>query len=666
MDAQENLKTYPPDEPDVVHVTGSEAAAPDTARPGGPLGNVEAKFAAIVEHSDQGYAELDLEGRITFVNGRLADMLGYRPDELIGRRAADLLAEADQARAESAFHEAFTGAVQGPRCYTAQAKDGRPKPISVKSIVLRKDTAVVQVLYLVVDDSERQQALERLRESESRYRLIAGNVTDVIWTVGPENPEDLTQRLATADLTELAKEMLDRWRIGFVSPLVERLLGYSVSEIQGRPPGWALTPAAYQTAHAVIMDELARERGGELDLQRQQTMELELRTRDGSVRWVEVNAKLLRSEQGEIIGAVGVSRDATRRKAVELALRQSEAKFRVISDAALDAVAMIDAQGKIIHWNPAAERIFGFRAEEVLGHPVHSVVTPEPYRDAAERGLLEFMRTGQGPAIGRLLELSARRRDGTELPIEISIAPIQVDGAWHAVAIVRDITERKRAREELLREQDPLRQLLEVYDRHRLLAACEAHDGIAQPLAAVLMSLESSTDELRSHPSSKKLDDAVRLLRETFDATRRLMNGLGPPILEELGVVAAIEHLAAEKQAQEQVEIQYFHDVKFERLAPPLETAVFRIVEESLANALRHSGSPTVRIDLVQADPFIRVSVKDQGRGFDPEQVDQKFFGLRGIRERARLFGGSATVHAAPGQGVEIVAELPLLGADQA
>jgi two-component system sensor kinase len=355
-----------------------------------------------------------------------------------------------------------------------------------------------------------------------------------------------------------------------------------------------------------------------------------------------------------------IGTDISAAKQAEESLRASEARLRVISDAALDAVVMIDGSGNVVHWNPAAERMFGFTAEEAIGRPVHAMLVPERYRESAERGLHRFMQTGEGAAVGKILELSALCRDGTELPVEISVAPIQVEGVWRAVAIVRDITERKRAGEEILRERELLRQLLEVYDRHRLLAATEAHDGIAQPLAAVLMSLECGDREQCPEKVRSVWDTVVCLVRESLDATRHLMNGLGPPILEELGVVAAIGHLVAEKRRHTAAPIEYVHDVDFDRLTPPLETAIFRIVEEALANALRHSDSPTVRIEVVELDRSVRLMVEDRGKGFDPEQVDQKFFGLRGIRERARLFGGHVTIQSTAGEGTRITAELPL------
>ena len=141
--------------------------------------------------------------------------------------------------------------------------------------------------------------------------------------------------------------------------------------------------------------------------------------------------------------------------------------------------------------------------------------------------------------------------------------------------------------------------------------------------------------------------------------TRRLIGGLRPPVLDEAGVVPAIEYLVAEHQRRDGPEIEFVHEVQFDRLAPPLESALFRIVQECLTNACRYSQSPKVRVELRQADDRVRIDVQDWGVGFDPEQIGDGHFGLRGIRERARLLGGTVSIQTAPQQGTHVTVELP-------
>ncbi len=149
-----------------------------------------------------------------------------------------------------------------------------------------------------------------------------------------------------------------------------------------------------------------------------------------------------------------------------------------------------------------------------------------------------------------------------------------------------------------------------------------------------------------------------------MDEARRLIGGLRPPILDESGIVAAIEYLCSERRQSGQSQIEFVVRVQFHRLAAPLEVALFRIVQECLTNACRHSQSPKIRVELSQLENRVRLTVQDWGVGFDPQEVKGERFGLRGIRERVRLLGGAADINSSPGKGTIITVELPLLEGD--
>jgi signal transduction histidine kinase len=227
-----------------------------------------------------------------------------------------------------------------------------------------------------------------------------------------------------------------------------------------------------------------------------------------------------------------------------------------------------------------------------------------------------------------------------------------------------EVAERRRAEEALQREQRALRQMLDVYEGHRQIVAYEVHDGVAQPLAGALMTFEAALlalDEQGPQAAGDRFGNVARLLRQTLNETRRLMRDLRPTILDDFGVVAAIDHLVAETEAAHAVEIDWTHETSFRRLAIPLETAVFRILQEGLSNAVRHSGSAKIRLSLVQHDGRLEIEAEDWGRGFSPERVDPQRFGLKGIRERARLFGGQATIDSGAGEGTRIRVVLPVV-----
>jgi signal transduction histidine kinase len=229
----------------------------------------------------------------------------------------------------------------------------------------------------------------------------------------------------------------------------------------------------------------------------------------------------------------------------------------------------------------------------------------------------------------------------------------------------KEIAHRKSAEEAIQREQQLLRQLLEVYEDHRQMIAYEIHDGVIQHMVGALMTLEAvcgcSLPKEAVCSAREGMIRVVHLLRDAIAEARQLMQGLRPTALDDSGLVIAIEDLVHEVSRDQAKKIECSIQVQFRRLAPPLETTVFRIVQESLTNACRHGRSDEIRVGLTQVGDRIRIEVEDAGIGFDLEKVDPARFGLMGIRERARLFGGSATINSTPGRGTRIEVELPVV-----
>jgi signal transduction histidine kinase len=153
----------------------------------------------------------------------------------------------------------------------------------------------------------------------------------------------------------------------------------------------------------------------------------------------------------------------------------------------------------------------------------------------------------------------------------------------------------------------------------------------------------------------------MRLLQAAADEARRLIGGLRPPALDELGIVEAIESLVSDARA-EIPEVIFDHDLPGERLPPAVETMIFRIVQESLSNARKHAAARTARVEVRRAGDSIVVRVGDDGCGFDPAAVPEERFGLEGIRQRARLMGGEPSIHSTPGRGTTIEVRLPVVG----
>jgi signal transduction histidine kinase len=241
-----------------------------------------------------------------------------------------------------------------------------------------------------------------------------------------------------------------------------------------------------------------------------------------------------------------------------------------------------------------------------------------------------------------------------------------------AVRQLHDEVQRRLQVEQSLRcERRTLRRLLWSSENERRWVSYEIHDGLAQHLAAAIMHLQvfetQRGSQGRHRQSPLAADEAYKkgmtLLRQSFHDARQLIGRLRPPVLDEQGIEAAIAQLIQACQGPGAPQIEFRSDIASGRLDPTLENAIYRIAQEALANACKHSKSKRVRIWLGQQGPeddrCVRMAILDWGVGFDPGKPTQGHFGLEGIRQRARLLGGRATIESSPGRGTRILVELP-------
>jgi PAS domain S-box-containing protein len=336
--------------------------------------------------------------------------------------------------------------------------------------------------------------------------------------------------------------------------------------------------------------------------------------------------------------------------------RQDEAAFQAESrmwertfNSVPDMIAILDCQQRIVRLNrPMAEKL-GRTPEQCVGltcyECVHDLSQPPSFCPnvlALADGQPHSAEVQDDNLGGYFLVTATPLRDEEG----------RIVGTVH---VARDINEQKKA-------QEILRHLLEASDHRQQLVSCDIHDGLAQQLAGALMQFETYNCLKEKHPdrAAKALDLAVQMVRDAHAEARRLIGGLRPPQLEEGGVVAAIEGLVQECNRRNKVKIEFRCNVPQLTLSPSLENTVFRIVQECIANACRHSKSKKVKVDLTHRGDQLRIEVRDWGIGFQAELVNEGHFGLEDIQERARIFGGRALIKSSPRKGTDIVVELPL------
>ncbi len=379
--------------------------------------------------------------------------------------------------------------------------------------------------------------------------------------------------------------------------------------------------------------------------------------KDGSIFYADITGHPILYEGRPCL--LALFRDVTERKQAEEALRQSHDELRAIYDQVVDGIIITDAEsGNVLRANSAYCRLVGYSGGEVYSLSPDQIHPPEALPRVWE--YLEAVKKGTATRFDNLPFL---RNDGSIVYADVISRPIFYDRQPGLIHFFHDVTERKRAEEALLRERCALEHMLQSSDHERQLIAYEIHDGLAQYLAGAIMQLEHSHNirEERPKESATAYEAGMELLRQSHFEARRLISGVRPPILDESGVVAAVAHLVYEFRTHKGPKVQFRSKVEFDRLAPVLENSIYRIVQEGLANALKHSRSTQVSVSLMQREENVRIVIRDQGIGFDPKTVAEGRFGLEGIRERARLLGGSSKIDSTPGRGTRIVVDLPIV-----
>lgn len=379
---------------------------------------------------------------------------------------------------------------------------------------------------------------------------------------------------------------------------------------------------------------------------------------------------------------------------MEQALHASEDRLAGVIDVAPDAIISIDGTQRIRLFNQGAEETFGYTAKEVLGRPLDLLLPPH-LTEVHRRHVTEF---GRSPDTARRMykrrDISGRRKNRTLFPAEASISKIESSGATFFTVILRDISERKKAEEEIIQSHKQMHSLsahLEsIREEERTRLAREIHDELGQALTALRMDVSyldrklatgvvleeqrssfkirrgrlerrNAVPKSRKEALQEKLQSMMSLINATIRAVRRISTELRPGVLDDLGLTAAIEWQAQEFQARTGIRCRLAlipEDIPLDRAC---STAVFRILQEALINVARHAKATRVDIGLKQTGNHLLLEIRDNGKGITLRKItDRRSFGLLGMRERAFLFGGEVRISGARGRGTTVTVRIPL------
>lgn len=374
------------------------------------------------------------------------------------------------------------------------------------------------------------------------------------------------------------------------------------------------------------------------------------RKKDGTVIAVEVNSILL-SFAGRPARLV-MANDVTEQDNAEAQNRYHAFLLAAITD----AVVATDDNLVIKSWNAAAERVYGWKADEVLGRPTHEVI-PGEFSDLDRSEAIRWLVDA-----GRLSgEVTQRRKNGERIHVEVrAVALVDQSGRRIGyVAVNRDITERRRA-ENTIRAL--LNAVVAAQEEERSRIARELHDDTAQALTSMIMKLRAMTEAQSLEEVKLSATELRTHAARALDEIQRIARGLRPATLDALGLEAALERLAIEftQSSKISVDVQCI-GLEGKRLPPSVEITLYRIAQESMTNVGKHAAAKTASIVVHRTAARAVLIVEDDGCGFDPSKTSPcGGFGLLGIRERVALMGGTLAIESAHGTGTTVAISIPI------
>ena len=333
----------------------------------------------------------------------------------------------------------------------------------------------------------------------------------------------------------------------------------------------------------------------------------------------------------------------------EKEFRDTAARLKAIVDTAVDGIITINQRGIVETMNPAAQRIFGYKAEEVIGRNV-SMLMPEPYHSEHDRYLQHYLDTGERRIIGIGREVRGLRKNGTDFPLDLAVSATNLGHRRIFTGLVRDITARRRLEQELL----------ETSDREQRRIGSDLHDDLCQRLAGIRFGCDVLKKTLpRSTPDhvSERIEKIGFNVSDAIDRTRMLARGMAPVALEANGLASALQELTSSVQKLFTIKCIFLSKEPVSVSDPIAATHLYRIAQESLNNSLKHANASELIISLGMRDSKAVLSIEDNGIGFStPEaRVSAQGMGLRTIVYRAGMIDAGVQVQSEPGKGTKII-----------
>jgi PAS domain S-box-containing protein len=626
------------------------------------LREIEERYRLIAEMAQQGMWLIDQHGHTVFANRRMVEMLRCSREEIGARTLYDFCFPGDRAQAR----ERITGHGAGSSAqfeFQFRRMDGTCLLALGEVRSLQAGGTQPATLALFADITARKQAEDRLRESRERLQYALDSADMVAWDWTPD----------TDTLIQSA----------------------NAPRVMGLPEGVTLRTGKeyfamiHQEDQPRVVAAIHRAFRERTDYHE----EFRLISGEASTRWVADRGRVMDGETGKGARMTGVIRDITGLKMREMAVRESEERFRAIFHQAAVGMCLFSPEGHLLQVNQKLCALLGEEADSLL----HRTLLDLTHPDDRARNQQSMSRLLLGGVADVSIEQRLVQRGGQSLWVSIYLALLwDVGGRLeHVIGVIQDIDERKRAEEalreserelhrlnadlehrvagrtrELVHSQNRLRKLASdlsvAEERERRRVAGELHDYLAQLLVATRMKLNQARHARSAARQSEMLSEVDEMLDQSLTYTRTLVAQLSPPVLHEFGLAAALKWLG-EQMPRHGLSVDSAIDSRPLNLTENQAVLLFQSARELLLNVVKHAGTGRASLQLKSHGGELRLTVKDQGCGFEPSLLKEtaashNAFGLFSIRERMESLGGRFEVVTRPGHGTSVTLAMPLSG----
>jgi PAS domain S-box-containing protein len=618
----------------------------------------ERKAGTVLDNIPDIILTVSHNGTILSINRHYSS--GMTVDEIIGKKIYDFITPDHANRMKKRFERAFQTGKPDKYEEVGPGPEGlESRWYIVRLIPIEQDNQVVELMHIATDITERKKAEEALSKSETRYRLLADNVRDVIWT------RDMNLRLT------------------LVSPSIMEQQGYTVEEAMVRTPEETWPPDSLKFVQRVLAEELEIEKKEKKDLSRSRTLEVEVKCKDGSTIWTEAKISFLRDQNGHPTGIIGVTRDISDRKQGEEALRRSEEKFRTVLEANPDPLVVYDMEGKVIYFNPAFTRVFGWTLTERLGKKMDVFVPKEAWRET--KMMIEKVQAGE-----RFFNIETRRynKKGGIIPVSVSGAIYKDKNGTPIGSVInlRDISHQKKLEAQLQQAQK--------MEAIGTMAGGIAHD-FNNILASVIGYTELALDgEEKGTFQYKNLQEVLSAGNRAKDLVKQILTFSRQVDQEQkpIQIKPHIEEALKMIRASIPSTIDIEQDLQSDALIMADPTQIHQILMNLCANAAHamenNGGRLTVSLmdadldlDFISSHPnlepgsYINLMVTDTGHGISPDVMEKIFdpffttkekgkgtgLGLSVVHGLVRSSGGDMFVYSELGKGATFNIYLPVI-----